>query len=122
MPENSNKIDKRVLLGGILIFLGGLFLLNTMNILDFRFTHVVFSWPFIMLVIGLFVLLNTEKKFLGGILSGIGALFLVERIFPQIDYDGGIVIPIIFIILGTYIILEKESWIQVQNSFQILPK
>ncbi|MDH3268970.1 MAG: cell wall-active antibiotics response protein [Ignavibacteria bacterium] len=109
MSENSNKIDKRVLLGGILIFLGGLFLLNTMNILDFRFTHVVFSWPFIMLVIGLFVLLNTEKKFLGGILSGIGALFLVERIFPQIDYDGGIVIPIIFIILGTYIIFRKRK-------------
>jgi predicted membrane protein len=109
MSENSNKIDKRVLLGGILIFLGGLFLLNTMNILDFRFTHVVFSWPFIMLVIGLFVLLNTEKKFLGGILSGIGALFLVERIFPQIDYDGGIVIPILFIILGTYIIFKKRK-------------
>ncbi len=109
MPENSNKLDKRVLLGGILIFLGGLFLLNTMNILDFRFTHVVFSWPFIMLVIGLFVLVNTEKKFLGGILSGIGALFLLPRIFPQIDYDGGIIIPILFIVLGTYIILKKRK-------------
>ncbi|MCW8803631.1 MAG: cell wall-active antibiotics response protein [Ignavibacteriaceae bacterium] len=109
MPENSNKLDKRVLLGGILIFLGGLFLLNTMNILDFRFTHVVFSWPFIMLVIGLFVLVNTDKKFLGGILSGIGALFLLPRIFPQIDYDGGIIIPILFIVLGTYIILKKRK-------------
>lgn len=108
MPEKSNKIDKRVMLGGILIFLGGLFLLNTMNILNFRFTHVVFSWPFVMMVIGLFVLVNTEKKFLGGILSGIGALFLLERIFPQIDYDGGIIIPILFIVLGTYIILKKR--------------
>ena len=109
MSENSNKIDKRVLLGGILIFLGGLFLLNTMNILNFRFTNVVFSWPFIMLVIGLFVLVNTEKKFLGGTLSGIGALFLIERIFPEIDYDGGIIIPILFIVLGTYIILKKRK-------------
>jgi predicted membrane protein len=108
MPENSNKIDKRVLLGGILIFLGGLFLLNTMNVLDFRFTNVIFSWPFIMLVIGLFVLVNTEKKFLGGVLSGIGALFLVPRVFPQIDYDGGIIIPLFLIILGTYIILKKR--------------
>jgi predicted membrane protein len=108
MPENSNKIDKRVLLGGILIFLGGLFLLNTMNVLDFRFTNVIFSWPFIMLVIGLFVLVNTEKKFLGGVLSGIGALFLIPRVFPQIDYDGGIIIPLFLIILGTYIILKKR--------------
>ena len=109
MPENKNTVDKRVLLGGILIFLGGLFLLNTMNILNFRFTNVVFSWPFIMLVIGLFVLVNTEKKFLGGTLSGIGALFLIERIFPEIDYDGGIIIPILFIVLGTYIILKKRK-------------
>jgi predicted membrane protein len=109
MSENKSGIDKRVLLGGILIFLGGLFLLNTMNILHFRISSVIFSWPFIMLVIGLFVLVNTEKKFLGGILSGIGALFLIPRIFPQIDYDGGIIIPIFFIVLGTYIILKKRK-------------
>ena len=109
MSENKNAVDKRVLLGGILIVLGGIFLLNTMNILNFRIAHVIFSWPFIMLVIGLFVLVNTEKKFLGGILSGIGALFLIPRIFPQIDYDGGIIIPIFFIVLGIYIILKKRK-------------
>lgn len=109
MSENNNSVDKRVLLGGILIFLGGIFLLNTMNVLHFRIAHVIFSWPFIMLVIGLFVLVNTEKKFLGGILSGIGALFLIPRVFPEVDYDGGIIIPIFLIILGAYIILKKRK-------------
>jgi len=109
MPENKNAVDKRVLLGGILIFLGGIFLLNTMNVLNFRIAHVVFSWPFIMLVIGLFVLVNTEKKFLGGVLSGIGALFLIPRIFPEIDYDGGIIIPLFLIILGIYIVLKRRK-------------
>lgn len=108
MPDNSS-LDKRVLLGGILIFLGGIFLLDTMDVLHFRFADVVFSWPFIMLVIGLFVLINTEKKFLGGILSGIGALFLIPRIFPEVDYDSGIIIPIFLIILGTYIILKRRK-------------
>ena len=109
MAENSSKMDKRILLGGILIFLGGLFLLNTMNVLDFKISRVIFSWPFIMLVIGLFVIANTDKKFLGGILSGIGALFLIPRIFSQIDYDGGIIIPLILIILGAYIILKRRK-------------
>lgn len=109
MSENKNSIDKRVLLGGILIILGGIFLLNTMNILHFRIAHVIFSWSFIMLVIGLFVLVNTEKKFLGGILTGIGALFLIPKIFPEVDYDGGIIFPIFFIILGVYIILKKRK-------------
>jgi predicted membrane protein len=109
MSENRNNIDKRVLLGGILIILGGIFLLNTMNIMHFRIAHVIFSWPFIMFVIGLFVLVNTEKKFLGGILSGLGALFLIPRIFPEVDYDGGIIVPIFLIILGVYIILKKRK-------------
>ena len=109
MPENKSGVDKRVLLGGILIFLGSIFLLNTMDILHFRFAQVVFSWPFVMLVIGLFVLVNTEKKFLGGVLSGIGALFLLPRIFPEIDYDGGIIIPLFLIILGVYIIFKKRK-------------
>lgn len=109
MSENKNVIDKRVLLGGILIFFGGIFLLNTMNILHFRIAHVLFSFPFFMFVIGLFVLVNTEKKFLGGILTGVGALFLIPKIFPEVDYDGGIIIPIFFIILGIYIILKKRK-------------
>jgi predicted membrane protein len=109
MSENRNNIDKRVLLGGILIILGGIFLLNTMNIMHFRIAHVIFSWPFILFVIGLFVLVNTEKKFLGGILSGLGALFLIPRIFPEVDYNGGIIVPIFFIILGVYIILKKRK-------------
>ena len=79
MSENKSAVDKRVLLGGILIFFGGLFLLNTMNILHFRIAHVLFSFPFFMFVIGLFVLVNTEKKFLGGILAGIGILFPGNR-------------------------------------------
>ena len=108
MPEN-NRTDKRVVLGGILIILGGIFLLNTMDILHFRFAHVVFSWPFIMLVIGVFILINTEKKFLGGILSGIGALFLIPRIFPEVDYNAGIIFPVILIVLGAYIILKRRK-------------
>ena len=109
MSENKSAVDKRILLGGILIFFGGIFLLNSMNILHFRIAHVIFSFPFFMFVIGLFVLVNTEKKFLGGILTGIGALFLIPKIFPEVDYDGGIIIPIFFIILGIYIILKKRK-------------
>lgn len=108
MPENKG-IDKRVFLGGVLIVLGGIFLLNTMNILHFRFAHVVFSWPFVLLIIGLFVLINTEKKLLGWILTGIGSLFLIERIFPRVDYDSGIIIPILLIVLGVYIIFKKRK-------------
>jgi len=122
MQEQHSRIDKRILLGAVLIFLGGLFLLNSLDIISFRVSRVIFSWPFIMLVIGLFILANTNKKVLGGILSGLGALFLIPRIFPEVQYDGGIIIPIVLIILGTYIILNKRRQAQQNIDDQMISK
>ncbi len=53
------------------------------------------------------ITINTNKKLLGGILSGLGIIFLIPRIFPDIDYDGTIVFAIIFISIGLYIIFDK---------------
>jgi len=122
MQEQKHGFDKRVILGGVLIFLGGLFLLNSLDIVDFRFSRVIFSWPFIMLVIGLFILANTNKKILGGIFSGLGALFLIPRIFPEVNYDGGIIIPLLLIILGTYIIINKRKQAQQNIDDQMISK
>jgi predicted membrane protein len=43
------------------------------------------------------------------VLSGIGALFLIPRVFPRIDYDAGIIIPFFLIVLGVYIILKRRK-------------
>lgn len=111
MVDIKNKTDRRTWLGGAFIFLGFLFFLNSLDILDFSISRIIFSWPFFFLVIGVFITLNTNKKLLGGILSGLGAIFLIPKIFPSVDYNGTIVLAIIFIALGLYIILnhrEKE--------------
>ncbi len=97
--------DKRVWLGAILIILGGLFLLNSLEIFDFRFSRIFISWPFFFFIIGLYILFNTEKKILGAILSGLGGLFLLPRIFSWIHIDLSVVFPILLIAVGLYIIL-----------------
>lgn len=107
MPVENNKIDKRVLFGSILIFIGGLFLLNSLSIIDFRFSRIIFSWPFFLLVIGVFILLNTSKKVLGGILSGVGAFLLLPKMFPGLYFDGSVVFPVILIAFGLYILLNR---------------
>jgi predicted membrane protein len=109
MSEKQNGLDKRVVLGAVLIFLGGIFLLSSLNILDFHVGRVIFSWPFVMLVIGLFILVNTSKKLTGGLLTGLGVFFLIPRIYPPIEYDSGIVIPVLLILFGVYIIFKKRK-------------
>ncbi|MFN3872284.1 MAG: LiaF transmembrane domain-containing protein [Ignavibacterium sp.] len=109
MEDINNKFDRRMWLGGAFIVLGFLFFLNSMDIIDFSISRIIFSWPFFFLVIGVFITLNTNKKLLGGILSGLGAIFLIPRIFPDVDYNGTIVFAILFIALGLYIILNKKE-------------
>jgi predicted membrane protein len=107
--KDKNITDKRVLLGGVLVIIGALLLLGSMDILDVSISHIIFSWPFIFTIIGLFILFNTNKKLLGGIFVGIGLFFLIPRIFPYVHYHGGIVFPVILIALGIYIILNHRK-------------
>lgn len=109
MEDINNKFDRRMWLGGAFIVLGFLFFLNSLDILDFSISRIIFSWPFFFLVIGVFITLNTNKKLLGGILSGLGAIFIIPHIFPDVHYNGTIVFAIIFIALGLYIILNKKE-------------
>ncbi len=107
--RDKNITDKRVMLGGVLVVIGALLLLGSMDILDVSISHIIFSWPFIFMIVGLFILFNTNKKLLGGIFTGIGLFFLIPRIFPYVHYHGGIVFPVILIALGVYIILNHRK-------------
>lgn len=109
MEEKINKTDKRLWLGGLLILIGAIFLFNSFQIIDIHLTRIIFSWSFFFLIIGIFIIVNTDKKVFGGILAGIGFIFLIPRIFPQVHYDGTIVLAIILISLGTYIIFKQKN-------------
>ena len=109
MEENKNPVDKRVLLGSILIGLGGLFFLNSLNIFSFNFGRVIFSWQFFFIVIGMYLTLNTNRKMLGGILAGLGFVLIIPRIFPSVDYDGSVVLAIFLIAIGSYIVLNQRK-------------
>lgn len=109
MENHGNRTDKRSLLGGILILVGALLLLASMDLFDFSVSRIIFSWPFIFTVIGMVIILNTNKKLFGGILTGIGVFFLIERIFPNVHYSSGIIFPVILIAIGVYIILNHKK-------------
>jgi predicted membrane protein len=122
MEENRNSVDKRVVLGSILIGLGGLFFLNSLDIFSFNFGRVIFSWPFFFIVIGMYLTLNTSRKMFGGILAGLGFVFILPRIFPTIDYDGSVVVSIFLIAFGAYIILNQKKKAEVVNELGQITK
>lgn len=108
MTEHSG-MDKRITFGIILIAIGGLFLLNTLDVIDFHASRIIFSFPFILFVVGILILINSSKKVFGGILTGVGSFLLIPRIFPDIHYGSNLIVPLLFITLGLYLIFRHTQ-------------
>jgi predicted membrane protein len=107
--EDNKTVNSRVLLGGILIIVGLLLFLSINDYMDFNISRVIFSFPFFMFIIGLFILINSRNRTLGVILVVIGGLFLMPKIFPGIDINASLIFPLLIIALGVAIIVNKRK-------------
>ncbi|MGA7837987.1 MAG: LiaF domain-containing protein [Ignavibacteriaceae bacterium] len=108
--ENHRRnYDSRSVVGLILVVLGSLFLLDSMNVIDFNVARIIFSFPAILMIIGVILILNTNRRLPGAILLILGIFFMIPRIFPWVYYDSHIIFPILLIAFGIYIILRKRT-------------
>lgn len=117
MSENRSSSGGRVSLGIIIILIGSLFLLHSLDYIDFHASRIFFSWPFILFVLGILIMINSNKKVLGGILFTVGIVFLLPRVFPWIEFNHGIIIPVLIILLGIYIISKHKIASRSSGSF-----
>jgi hypothetical protein len=120
MSNESNKNSKSVL-AILLIVFGGLWLLRQLGIYfdfpHFHFNelifpirnafhnvwHFVFSWPIILIIIGLALLAG--KRSTGGlVLIIIGGLFLLPKIFIIPGFTAALIFPIVLIGIGVALI------------------
>ncbi len=109
MNENKNTTNTRFVLGAILIFIGGLFLLRSFGLLSLNLPHLIFSWPFFMFAAGILILINSHKKTLGIILTFLGGFFLLRRTFDWYDLDFEVVIALAIIAIGVNIIFKQKK-------------
>ena len=96
--EEHRNIGSRVILGIILIVIGGIYLLKSFNLpIDIE----IFSFPFILVVVGIIIILNSRNKIFGVVLFIAGLLFFFsDKIFIG---------PLLIILLGIYIIFRHRT-------------
>ena len=111
MESERNKFNSRIFIGLLLILVGGLYLLNTLTIINVDISDIIFSLPFFVFIVGLIVLMHSTNKTLGLLLVFLGGLFLVPRIFPAVHYSSDILFPVLIITFGVYILLKRPlNW------------
>jgi predicted membrane protein len=122
MASNPNK---RYILGGVLVLIGALLVLENLRIFDNIFPYYLFDWYSIPLLIGIVLITTRDKIGFGIALTIFGSIFLLEEMshyyrwrFDFWDvFDFG---PIIFIAVGLSLILRKGrdrngSWNEKKN-------
>lgn len=106
MKNNDSKI-----IAGILLILIGIFAFSgSFFHLPFHYSHYIFSFPGILMIIGIFVLINHNDSFLGTILVGVGGFWFLSR-YSDIPIKAYLFDywPILLILLGISLIFKKEG-------------
>ncbi len=114
--EHSHLKNNRAIIGVILVLVG-LFLVmrNTGFFPDF-IDHVIFSWPMLLVAIGLVMTLGASEKTSGVIVMAVGGFFLIPMVFRETFHAYNMFWPSIFIIIGViFIFTKRRGWNSVSS-------
>jgi predicted membrane protein len=104
---SKHKRMKKIIFGIILIASGVLLLCFNSGLLDPAYRHVVFSWPMLLVAIGIMNIFSKESIFSGIVLLLIGGFFLLPRLFFLPDNFAHNFWPGLLIIIGILIIARR---------------
>ena len=105
MSEN-NQSSGKIFLGGLFIVVGGLFLLRNFDFIDLNIAKYLFTFPSILIFIGILTILNSSKKMVGSALILVGSALHISRYY-DVDF-GEFILPLILIGLGFMILLKRN--------------
>jgi predicted membrane protein len=109
METNNKFLDRRAILGILLVGLGILFLTENLGWLTFSVHNILFSFPMLLILIGVIGLNHRGNNGFSYILIFVGAFLLFPRIF-NIPFDySRIFWPAILVILGLLILFRKKK-------------
>ncbi|MDF1548081.1 MAG: DUF5668 domain-containing protein [Bacteroidales bacterium] len=109
-PSNKdNKQDKRLGVGIVFIFIGGLLIFSNMGIIPQAIKHNIFSWQMILIIIGLFSVAGNRNKTAGLVLISIGVFFILPGVFGMGRIGLGKLWPAAFVAIGAYILIRRKN-------------
>jgi predicted membrane protein len=109
--EHHHLTNNRAIIGVILVMVGLFLVLRNTGFFPDFIDHVIFSWPMLLVAIGLVMTLGASEKTSGVIVMAVGGFFLIPMIFRETFHAYNMFWPSIFIIIGVIFIFTKRgSW------------
>jgi predicted membrane protein len=115
--ESHHLASNRPVIGVILVLLGLFLVLRNTGFFPYAISNIVFSWPMLLITIGLVITLGSAgSKSSGVIVMAVGAFFLIPHIFRD-AFNVDMFWPSVFIIIGVIFIFSKRhGWNSVSTA------
>jgi predicted membrane protein len=109
--DHHHLTNNRVVIGVILV-LAGLFLaIKNTGFFPDNVTHIIFSWPMLLITIGVVMSLGAAEKTAGVIVMAVGGFFMIPLVFRETFQMYNMFWPSIFVIIGIiFIVTKRKGW------------
>jgi predicted membrane protein len=109
--EHHHLTNNRVIIGVVLVLAGLFLVLKNTGIFPDYLTHIIFSWPMLLVAIGLVLTLGATEKTAGVIVMAVGGFFMIPLLFRETFHIYNMFWPAIFIIVGIiFIVTKRKGW------------
>ena len=103
--------NNRTIIGVVLVIVGLFLVMRNTGIFPGFIDHIVFSWPMLLVAVGLVMTLGASEKTAGVIVMAVGGFFLIPTIFRETFHAYNMFWPSIFIIIGViFIATKRRGW------------
>jgi predicted membrane protein len=111
MQNEHRSVSNRTLIGAVLVLAGLFLVIRNTGFFPGFIDDVIFSWPMLLVVIGLVMTLGATEKTAGVIVMAVGGFFMIPLIFRETFHMYNMFWPSIFIIVGViFIISRRRGW------------
>ena len=116
--HHHHLTNNRAIIGVILVIAGFFLVIRNTGIFPNFIDDIIFSWPMLLVTIGLVMTIGSSGSRTGGIIvMAVGAFFLIPRIFSETFHVYNLFWPSIFIIVGLiFIFSRRRHWGPISTS------
>jgi predicted membrane protein len=116
MQPEHHPVSNKTLIGVVLVLAGLFLVIRNTGIFPEFIDNVIFSWPMLLVVIGLVMTLGASEKTAGVIVMAVGGFFMIPLIFRESFHMYNMFWPSIFIIVGViFIVSRRRGWNAVRS-------
>ncbi len=101
--------SNRAIIGVVLVLAGFFLVIRNTGIFPDFVDNVIFSWPMLLIVIGVVMTLGASEKTGGIIVMAVGAFFMIPLVFRETFHMYNMFWPSIFIIVGIIFIVSRQK-------------